>query len=135
MESLEDAAFCGGAALAHLHMVTVNRAVPQALWRDRLALSATEICAGLAGRREGQAGLRDALHLTRPGDHPGPAGSILRQWSRAVARPISVVRSDVLRTIWASPRSSVPYRRTAEMRSGARLSSTVSSTRPAIWKR
>jgi hypothetical protein len=89
-ESLEDAAFRSGAALAHLHMVTANPAVPQALWRDRLALAATEICAGLAGRREGQAGLRDALHLTRPGDHPGPAGAILRQWSRAVARPISV---------------------------------------------
>jgi hypothetical protein len=89
-ESLEAAAFRSGAALAHLYMVTASPAVPQALWRDRLALAATEICAGLAGRREGQAGLRDALHLTRPGDHPGPAGAILRQWSRAVARPISV---------------------------------------------
>jgi hypothetical protein len=89
-ESLEAAAFRSGAALAHLHVVTANPAVPQALWRDRLALAATEICAGLAGRREGGAGLRDALHLTRPGDHPGPAGAILRQWSRAAARPISV---------------------------------------------
>ena len=34
--------------------------------------------------------MRDALHLTRPGDHPGPAGAIFGQWSRAVARPISV---------------------------------------------
>jgi hypothetical protein len=89
-ETLEHAAFRSGAALAHLHLVTANPAVPQALWRDRLALAATQICAGLAGRREGQTGLRDALHLTRPGDHPGPAGAILRQWSRAVARPISV---------------------------------------------
>jgi hypothetical protein len=89
-ESLEDAAFRSGAALAHLHMVTASPAVPQPLWRDRLALAATEICAGLAGRREGQAGLRDAFHLTRPGDHPGPAGAILRQWSRAAARPVTV---------------------------------------------
>ncbi|MBC7157365.1 MAG: DUF1403 family protein, partial [Rhodobacteraceae bacterium] len=42
-----------------------------------------------AGRREGQGALRDALHLTKAGDDPGPAGRILRQWSRAVARPIS----------------------------------------------
>ena len=34
--------------------------------------------------------MRDALHLARPGDDPGPAGRVLRQWSRAVARPISV---------------------------------------------
>jgi hypothetical protein len=89
-ETVTDAAFRSGAALAHLHMVTANPAVPQPLWRDRLALAAAETCAGLAGRREGQVGLRDALHLTRPGDHPGPAGAILRQWARAVARPISV---------------------------------------------
>jgi hypothetical protein len=53
--------------------------VPQALWRSRLALLAIEICAGHAGRREGQSALRDALHLTKAGDHPGPAGLILRQ--------------------------------------------------------
>ena len=64
--------------------------MPQALWRDRLALAAAEICAGFTGRREGQAALRDALHLTRHGDHPGPAGAVFGQWSRAVARPISV---------------------------------------------
>lgn len=89
-ESLEAAAFCSGAALADLHRITAHDAVPQALWRDRLALAAAEVCAGFAGRREGGRALRDALHLTRPGDHPGPAGAIFGQWSRAVARPISV---------------------------------------------
>ena len=89
-ETLEDAAFRSGAALAHLNMAAVQAALPQALWRDRLALAASEVCAGFAGRREGQAALRDAVHLLRPGDHPGPAGAIFRQWSRAVARPISV---------------------------------------------
>ena len=34
--------------------------------------------------------MRDAVHPARAGDDPGPAGTILRQWSRAVARPISV---------------------------------------------
>ena len=89
-ESLEAAAFRSGAALADLHSITAHDAVPQALWRDRLALAAAEVCAGFAGRREGGRALRDALHLTRPGDHPGPAGAIFGQWSRAVARPISV---------------------------------------------
>jgi hypothetical protein len=85
----EVAAFRSGAALAHLGLVAVAP-VPLALWRDRLALAAAETCVGIAGRRDGQGALRDALHLTRPGDDPGPAGQVLRQWSRAVARPISV---------------------------------------------
>ncbi|WP_328287160.1 DUF1403 family protein [Cypionkella psychrotolerans] len=71
-------------------MITAQKAVPQALWRDRLALAAAEVCAGHTGRRESAAGLRDAVHLTRPGDHPGPAGAIFRQWSRAVAQPLSL---------------------------------------------
>ncbi len=89
-EALEEAAFKSGAALAHLTLATAADPVPQALWRDRLALLAAEVCAGISGRREGAGALRDALHLTKPGDDPGPAGNLLRQWSRAVARPISV---------------------------------------------
>ena len=89
-ETLETAAFQSGAALAHLAMVATAADLPQALWRDRLALAAAEVCVGHTGRREGAGALRDALHLTRPGDDPGPAGNVLRQWSRAVARPISV---------------------------------------------
>jgi hypothetical protein len=89
-ETLEAATFKSGAALAHLALATDAHPVPQALWRDRLALAAAEVSAGISGRREGAAALRDALHLTKAGDDPGPAGNILRQWSRAVARPISV---------------------------------------------
>lgn len=88
-ETLEAAAFRSGAALAHLAFATTTADLPQALWRDRLALAAAETCAGFSGRREGAGALRDALHLTRPGDDPGPAGRVFRQWSRAVARPIS----------------------------------------------
>lgn len=88
-ETLEAAAFRAGAALAHLGPA-VAAAVPMPLWRDRLALAAAERCAAMSGRREGPAALRDALHLTGPGDDPGPAGRLLRQWSRAVSRPISV---------------------------------------------
>lgn len=89
-QTLETAAFRSGAALAHLAAVSADPALPHALWRDRLALAAAEVSAGIAGRREGAGALRDALHLTKAGDDPGPAGKVLRQWSRAVARPVSV---------------------------------------------
>jgi hypothetical protein len=89
-ETLEAATFKSGAALAHLALATAADPVPQALWRDRLALAAAEVSSGISGRREGAATMRDALHLTKAGDDPGPAGNILRQWSRAAARPISV---------------------------------------------
>lgn len=88
-ETLELAAFRSGAALAHLGLVVAQTLVPQALWHARLALAAAVACVAHAGRREEQGALRDALHLTRAGDDPGPAGHILRQWSRAVARPVS----------------------------------------------
>lgn len=89
-ETMEAAAFRSGAALAHLGQAMAADHVPLELWRDRLALAAAGNCAAMAGRREGQGALRDALHLTGPGDDPGPAGRLLRQWSRAAARPISV---------------------------------------------
>lgn len=89
-EAIETAAFRSGAALAHLQVLAADPALPLALLRDRLALAAAEVCVGAAGRREGQAALRDALHLTKPGDDPGPAGRILRLWSQAVTRPVSV---------------------------------------------
>ena len=89
-ESLNAAAFRSGAVLAHLTFVTTAADLPQTLWRDRLALAAAEVCVGYSGRREGAGALRDAVHLTKEGDDPGPAGRIFRQWTRAVARPISV---------------------------------------------
>lgn len=89
-ETAEAAAFRAGAALAHLHLGTAATNLPQALWRDRLALAAAATCVAMTGRRDGAAALRDAVLLTRAGDDPGPAGRVLRQWSRAVARPISV---------------------------------------------
>lgn len=91
-ETMPDAAFRSGAALAHLHGVVAQTVIPHALWRDRLALAAAEVCVGLCGRREGQAALRDAVHLTRAGDDPGPAGGIFALWSKAVARPISLAQ-------------------------------------------
>jgi len=45
-ETLEGAAFRSGAALAHLSLAAGQALVPQALWRDRLALAAAEVCTG-----------------------------------------------------------------------------------------
>jgi len=89
-ETFEDVAFLSGAALSHLHVVLANDEVPHALLRDRLALRAAEACVSYAGRPERAGQLRDAVHLLRPGDLPGPAGEMYLAWQRAVERPLSV---------------------------------------------
>jgi hypothetical protein len=111
MRNPEEAAFCSGAALAHVQMVLRHPSVPQFLLRDRLSLTAAQFCLDASGARLGhrytkgpgdpstQSGkitdgdgllhLRDAVHLTRQQDHPGPIGVVVRQWSQAVARNIS----------------------------------------------
>ena len=89
-EAFEDVAFLSGAALNHLHLVLGREEVPKALLRDRLALRAAEACAGFSGRLERAPELRDAIHLLRPGDLPGPAGETYLSWRRAAERPVSV---------------------------------------------
>jgi len=88
-ETLEDVAFLSGAALNHLHVVLGHHAVPQKLLRDRLTLRAAEACVAFSGRPERAPELRDAVHLLRPGDLPGPAGETYISWRRAVERPLS----------------------------------------------
>lgn len=89
-QSLEEASFLSGAALSHLHLVLMREGVPLALLRDRLALRAAEACMTFSGRPERAAELRDALHLLRAGDLPGPAGEIALGWRRATERPVSL---------------------------------------------
>ncbi len=89
-ETLEDVAFLSGAAVSHLHVVLLREDLPQALLRDRLALRAAEACVAFSGRPERAAELRDAVHLLRPGDLPGPAGETYLSWRRATQRPVSV---------------------------------------------
>lgn len=89
-ETLEDVVFLSGAVLAHLHLVLAQDSVPQALLRDRLALRAAEASVTFAGRPERAAELRDAVHLLRPGDLPGPAGETCLSWRRAIERPVSI---------------------------------------------
>ena len=73
-ETLEDVAFLSGAALSHLHLVLNRVDLPHALLRDRLALRSAATCVAFSGRPEREAELRDAVHLLRPGDLPGPTG-------------------------------------------------------------
>ena len=89
-ETTEDVVFLSGAALSHLHLVLGREEVPQALLRERLALRAAEVCVAFSGRPERAGELRDALHLLRPGDLPGPAGETCLAWRRAVERPVSL---------------------------------------------
>ena len=89
-ETLEDVAFLSGAALSHLHLVLGRKEVPQALLRDRLALRAAEACVAFSGRPERAGELRDAVHLLRPGELPGPAGETYLACRCAVERPVSV---------------------------------------------
>ena len=89
-ETLEDVAFLSGAALNHLHLVLGHEAVPHALLRGRLALRAAEACVAFSGRPERAGELRDAMHLLRPDDLPGPAGETYLTWRRAAERPVSI---------------------------------------------
>ncbi|MCG7625967.1 DUF1403 family protein [Epibacterium sp. Ofav1-8] len=89
-ETLEDVAFLSGAALNHLHLMLGREEVSHALLRDRLTLRAAAACVAFSGRPEREAELRNAVHLLRPGDLPGPAGEIYLAWRRAVERPVSI---------------------------------------------
>lgn len=89
-ETFEDVAFLSGAALNHLHLVSGRDDIPHALLRERLALHAAEACVAFSGRVERARELRDAVHLLRPGDLPGPAGETFLFWRRAAERPVSV---------------------------------------------
>ncbi len=89
-ETHEDVAFLSGAALSHLDVVLRCEEVPQPLLRARFALRAAEACVVFSGRPERAGELRDAIHLLRSGDLPGPAGEIYLVWRRAVERPVSI---------------------------------------------
>ena len=93
-EILEDVAFLSGATLSQMHLVLGREEVPHALLRDRLALRAAEACVVISGRPERVGELRDAVHLLRPDDLPGPAGETCLAWRRAVERPVSIKALD-----------------------------------------
>ncbi|MBB4200171.1 hypothetical protein GGD83_003998 [Rhodoblastus sphagnicola] len=79
--------FAAGAVLLALDRMV--RAEPGWLGalRARQALQAAATSVRSLRHREDEAALRDAHHLTRPGDDPGPAGKIYRVWRDFSARP------------------------------------------------
>lgn len=81
-ETLENAGFASGSALALLHVVLhdPNINVPSELLRNRLALRAAQNCCKIEGRVTTEAELRDAYLLTLPGDAMGPNGDMLALW-------------------------------------------------------
>src|SRR3984957_6125167 len=88
-----EAGFLAGAALARLDAVVRETPPWAGAWRQRLALQAAAASVARAGRKEDEAALRDALHLTRSGTDPGPAGRRLRAWSALAAGPVGQWRS------------------------------------------
>ena len=85
-ETLETVAFRSGAALTVLDQLVSDprHGVPAKLLANRLALSAATATSKLEGRLAREADIRDAYHLTPPGEARGPDGDLLAFWREAV---------------------------------------------------
>ena len=94
-ETAAEAGFLAGAALARLDAIVRENPPWAGAWRQRLALAAAAASVRRAGRSEDEAALRDALHLTRPGADPGPAGRRLRAWRALTAGSVGQWRSAI----------------------------------------
>lgn len=84
----ETVAFRSGAALTVLDQLIGDPkfGVPVRLLANRLALSAATATSKLEGRLAREADIRDAYHLTPPGEARGPDGDLLAFW-RDTVRP------------------------------------------------
>lgn len=86
VETLETVAFRSGAALTVLDQLIDDprHGVPVKLLANRLALSAATATSKLEGRLAREADIRDAYHLTPPGEARGPDGDLLAFWREGV---------------------------------------------------
>ncbi|WP_305970499.1 MULTISPECIES: DUF1403 family protein [unclassified Mameliella] len=86
VETLETVAFRSGAALTVLDQLIGDprHGVPVKLLANRLALRAATATSKLEGRLAREADIRDAYHLTPPGEARGPDGDRLAFWREAV---------------------------------------------------
>jgi hypothetical protein len=84
-ETLETVAFRSGAALTVLDQLVSDppHGVPLKLLANRLALQAATTTSKFEGRLAREADIRDAYHLTPPGEARGPDGDILAFWRDA----------------------------------------------------
>jgi Protein of unknown function (DUF1403) len=76
-----------GAALFALDQVVRTDAAWLGVLRMRLALKAAVVTGKLMRLNADEAALRDAVHLTRAGDDPGPAGRLHQLWRLFASRP------------------------------------------------
>ncbi|MBU3261835.1 DUF1403 family protein, partial [Roseovarius sp. PS-C2] len=85
-ETFETVAFRSGVALTVLDQLVCDPryGVPVKLFANRLALSAATATSKLEGRLAREADIRDAYHLTPPGEARGPDGDLLAFWRGAV---------------------------------------------------
>ena len=85
-ETPEDVAFLSGGALTVLDQLIGDprHGVPVKLLANRLALSAATATSKLEGRLARETDIRDAFHLTPPGEARGPDGDLLAFWRDAV---------------------------------------------------
>ncbi|WP_306130385.1 DUF1403 family protein [Roseovarius sp. MMSF_3350] len=85
-ETLETVAFRSGAVLTVLDQLVSDAryGVPMKLLANRLALSAAAATSKLEGRLAREVDIRDAFHLTPPGEARGPEGDLLAFWRDAV---------------------------------------------------
>jgi hypothetical protein len=85
-ETPETVAFRSGAALMALDQLIGDprNGVPVKLLANRLALSAATATSKLEGRLAREADIRDAFHLTPPGEARGPDGDLLAFWREGV---------------------------------------------------
>jgi hypothetical protein len=96
-ESDAEAAFLAGAALARLDLCLRENPPWAGAFRQRLALRAAAACVARSGRGEDETALRDALHLTRPGADPGPAGRRLLAWRAQTTGSVGTWRAAIAR--------------------------------------
>ena len=85
-ETPETVAFRSGAALTVLDQLVSDprHGVPLKLLANRLAVKAATATSKLEGRLAREADIRDAYHLTPPGEARGPDGDLLAFWREAV---------------------------------------------------
>ena len=90
MADVAEAAFLAGAALGALDQLVRAQPGWAGAWRQRLALKCAASACRLLGRNEDEADLRDAWHLRKASDDPGPAGNIYRVFRQLAARPTAL---------------------------------------------
>ena len=96
-DGLPEATLRAGAALALVDQLVRQDAAWRGAWLDRLALEAAAASLRLLRRAEDVAAIRDAHHLCRPGDDPGPAGRMYSLWRRLTAQRPSLEADDLVR--------------------------------------